>query len=99
VANLLFIAALALAKLSVVWFLARLTPSSIYVRLCTGMAALCAAWGTGGVLALALRCDLAEPWIIIGAKCPNLVSLRILSLMDLAAHKHTATPMAADIRL
>ena len=43
------------------------------------MAAFCIVWGVGGVLALALRCDLAEPWITIGANCTNLVSFSILS--------------------
>lgn len=73
-ADLLFIIALAISKLSVIFFLARLTPNKTYLRFCTAVGALCGAWGVGGVLSLALKCDLAEPWITIGEKCTNLVS-------------------------
>jgi hypothetical protein len=73
-ADLLFIIALAISKLSVIFFLARLTPNKTHLRLCTAVGAICGAWGVGGVLSLALKCDLAEPWITNGQKCTSLVS-------------------------
>lgn len=63
-------------------FVARLTPHATYLKLCNVANALCVAWGTGGVFALALRCDLAEPWITIGERCTNLVSFQILRLRE-----------------
>lgn len=60
--------------------MARLTPHATYLKLCNVVIALCVAWGAGGVFALALGCDLAEPWITIGERCTNLVSLLILRL-------------------
>ena len=66
--------ALTLAKLSVVWFLARLTPDTIYLKLCTSLAILCVFWGVAGIFAQSLRCDLAKPWAAVGVKCPNLAS-------------------------
>ena len=46
----------------------------MHLRLCTAVGAVCGAWGVGSVLALALKCDPAEPSITIGEKCTNLAS-------------------------
>ncbi|KFY48512.1 hypothetical protein V495_01269 [Pseudogymnoascus sp. VKM F-4514 (FW-929)] len=82
-ADILFIVALAISKLSVVYFVARLTPHVKYVKLCTVASALCVAWGIGGVFALALRCNLAKPWITIGERCTNiLLRWQIISAFD-----------------
>lgn len=99
-ADILFIAALAISKLSVVYFVARLTPHVKYVKLCTVASALCVAWGIGGVFALALRCNLAKPWITIGERCTNMVSLRILRLRGVwRANKQTNSYFAGRLYL
>ncbi len=74
-ANILFIFTLSLAKLSVVWFLGRLTPNVNLLKSCSALAVACGLWGAAGALSLALRCDLAHPWLVIGVDCPNLVSV------------------------
>lgn len=83
-----------------VCFVARLTPHVTYVKLCTAANVLCVAWGVGGVFALTLRCDLAKPWITIGERCTNLVSLRILRVRKVwRANKQTVTSLANYICL
>ncbi|KAL3959404.1 hypothetical protein ACCO45_007566 [Purpureocillium lilacinum] len=86
VANILFIFTLSLAKLSVVWFLGRLTPNVNLLKSCSALAVACGLWGAAGALSLALRCDLAHPWLVIGVDCPNLARLKAVTDSSSADH-------------
>ncbi|KAK5123181.1 hypothetical protein LTR85_003379 [Meristemomyces frigidus] len=60
--DLLFIVAVALSKLAVALLILRLTSSKAHVRTAHIMTGLTAAWGTVGLLAIAIRYRSLQPW-------------------------------------
>jgi hypothetical protein len=77
--NLFFVLALGLSKLSVVFFLMRLTPARHHRRVFWAMAIFVGAWTFASLLAVAVQCDFAQPWILVGERCPGSVRLASLS--------------------
>ena len=71
--DLLYLLANALAKCSVALLLARLTRTRVHLTVCYAITALSAVWGFASMLAVALRCQLSEPWATYNRSCPNLV--------------------------
>lgn len=87
-AELLFILALGLAKISVVFFLLRISRVKEH-RLAFYIAiGLMAAWTLASFFAIALQCNLAHPWMNVGENCTGMVSLEVkdakLKLMKVA---------------
>ena len=72
----LFVIALAFSKLSVIFFLRRLSGSNRnHVRVFDAVAVLVTVWMIGAIFAVTLQCDLAHPWIVIGEHCSGAVCL------------------------
>ena len=72
--TLLFVIALAFSKLSVVFFLRRLSGSNRnHVRVFNAVAVLVTAWMIAAIFTVTLQCDLAHPWIIVGERCSGSV--------------------------
>ena len=71
--NLLFLIALGLSKISVVFFFRRLTQSKQHRVVFNTAAVFVAAWTVGSLFAVALQCDLAHPWITVGERCSGAV--------------------------
>jgi hypothetical protein len=79
--NLLFVGSLALSRVSVAYFLLRLTPVGRHRRVITGLLGVIAIWGLVLLFAIALTCDLSSPWIVVGQRCTGYVgSPMIVSL-------------------
>ena len=97
--NLFFILALGLSKLSVVLFLLGLSPARHHRRVTLAVAAFVGAWTFASLLAVALQCNLASPWILVGETCSGTV--RLLPLVDsvpdgiLLTSCHCAVPALA----
>lgn len=72
---LLFITALGLSKISVVSFQARLVATATQRRVFRYAMLLIATWTVASFLALALQCDLANPWHVVGEECSKLVRM------------------------
>jgi hypothetical protein len=73
--NILFTIALGLSKISVVFFLIRLTVSRHQKLLFYIVAGLIAAWTVASAFTIALQCDVAHPWVIVDQECPGAVSV------------------------
>ncbi|KIX04901.1 uncharacterized protein Z518_05772 [Rhinocladiella mackenziei CBS 650.93] len=67
--NLLFIISLGLSKLSVVFFLLRLTHVKWHRIVFISATGLLTAWTIGSLFAIALQCNLTKPWIMAGERC------------------------------
>lgn len=72
--DILYLLALFLSKASVVLLIIRLTPKKPQIRLLQGLLAFSTLWVVISIFVVALRCDLAHPWIQYNVKCPGLVS-------------------------
>lgn len=73
--HILTIITLALAKCSVGFFILRLTPHQFQRVPIWSTIAVTAAWMVASVLAMALQCDLSQPWRLTrGVQCPDSVS-------------------------
>ena len=75
VTDLLYLATLCLSRISVALLIARLTRSKQHLIAARAAAIVTAIWGFAGVLALALRCNLHNPWMYDLHKCPDLVCI------------------------
>jgi hypothetical protein len=73
--DLLFVASLALSRLSVAYFLLRLTPVGRHRSVISGLLGAIAIWGLVLLFAIALTCDLSSPWIVVGQRCTGYVGL------------------------
>ena len=82
---LFWILSIGASKLSVALFLLRLTPVCTHRRVYQTFIAILVVWIIVYIFAFALQCDLSEPWITIGASCPGVVSISILSTLDIYA--------------
>jgi hypothetical protein len=69
--ELFFVIALGLSKISMSFFLLRLTMYKNHRKVYYSVAALIAAWTVASLFAIALKCDLGHPWIILDEKCPG----------------------------
>lgn len=67
--NLLFILALGLSKVSVVFFLRRFSRAKYHKLTYDVVTGLHILWMAGSFLALALQCDLSSPWTVVGHGC------------------------------
>ncbi|KAK5069183.1 hypothetical protein LTR64_008663 [Lithohypha guttulata] len=67
--NLFFILALGLSKVSVVFFLRRISRAKHHKLAYDVVIGLHVLWTVGSFLALALQCDLSSPWTVIGRDC------------------------------
>lgn len=67
--------ALGLSKLSVALLLFRLTSVRRHKVIFMGVMAFITTWTIAAAFAVALQCNLAQPWITIGERCTNLVRL------------------------
>jgi hypothetical protein len=73
--NIVFTLALGLSKMSVVFFLSRLTVVKAQKLVFLALTTFIATWTVGSTFAVALQCDLHHPWIIVDEKCPGAVSV------------------------
>jgi hypothetical protein len=75
--KLLYIATLALAKLSIISLMMILTASDLHRRLGITLTTFIAVWGVASELAAAFQCGISEPWHFFGqgSKCFSLVNL------------------------
>lgn len=72
-AQLLYIVTLTMTKASMALMFARLMHMKSHVRVCYAVLTLSVVWGIGSFLAEAILCTVANPWILVGNKCPNIV--------------------------
>ncbi|KAI9808500.1 MAG: hypothetical protein M1827_007205 [Pycnora praestabilis] len=68
-AQMLYIAALACAKVSSLTFLAQLTPDTRHIKTTRVIALLVAVWAFVSILGIAFQCKLPHPWEITSSKC------------------------------
>ncbi|KAF2232338.1 hypothetical protein EV356DRAFT_250308 [Viridothelium virens] len=73
--NLLFIASLALAKLSIVVLIHQITPSESHRRLNYAISALVTVAAVTSIFAEAFQCALPTVWLLSGARCINRIAL------------------------
>lgn len=71
---------LALSKASTASLLMRLGVTKQHKMAFGAMLAFVALWSVASVFALALQCDLSQPWRLAGTQCPGTVSLFDLEL-------------------
>lgn len=79
VSNLFFILALGLSKVSVGFFLKRLSRAKHHNLVYNIGMGLIGAWTFASFLALALQCNLGQPWTIVGESCGTGVVSSIVS--------------------
>lgn len=71
--NLFFLAAIGLAKISVIAFLHRISRMKSHRIVFNVATALVASWTVGSIIAIAIQCELPTPWISAGAQCTGIV--------------------------
>lgn len=90
--NLFFILALGLSKISVGFFLRRLSRAKHHKIVYNIAIGLMGVWTVASFFALALQCDLGQPWTIVGENCGTGVvsGKQRTQLMDVT-DKHVAS--------
>ena len=84
-APMLFIAANAFAKASVIFFITAITPQRGIHRACWVLLATVIAWAVSGVFAIAFQCQLPTPWSSENGKCINQWALYLfLGLLNIS---------------
>jgi len=68
-----------MTKASMALMFARLMHMKSHVRVCYAVLTLSVVWGVGSFLAEAILCTVAKPWILVGNKCPNIVSFDLIT--------------------
>ncbi|EXJ56542.1 hypothetical protein A1O7_06886 [Cladophialophora yegresii CBS 114405] len=82
--NIFFTLALGLSKMSVVFFLNRLTVVKTQKMVFHALTAFIATWTVGSTFAVALQCDLPHPWIIVDEKCPGaFLRWKVIGALDI----------------
>lgn len=71
-ASLLLVLSLGLSKASVAVFLLRLAPFDPHRQVIKAVIAAILAWTIALFFAIALKCDLSEPWAVLGDQCSGL---------------------------
>jgi len=62
--NVFYILSLGLSRIAMVVFIRQLTPVEQHRRALSVLAAIIAAWTVAACVAVALQCDLGEPWLL-----------------------------------
>lgn len=75
-ADMLYILALAFSKVAVLRLIIGLRPIDQHRYMCRGLEGFTALWAIAAVLAIAIRCNMPQPWTSMTlAHCPDLVSI------------------------
>lgn len=74
-ANLLYIASLALARVSVLIFVMQLSPRRTYKQVSLGLIITISVWSLLSVFTLAFQCSIPKPWDFYGDRCLDRVSV------------------------
>ncbi|ETN43603.1 uncharacterized protein HMPREF1541_02762 [Cyphellophora europaea CBS 101466] len=83
--NFFFITAVGLTKMSVIAFLHRTSQMRSHRLVFNAAIGVVGAYVVGSIFALALQCDLARPWIVVGAQCPGaFLRWQVICGLDLA---------------
>ncbi|KAK3704773.1 hypothetical protein LTR37_013604 [Vermiconidia calcicola] len=91
---ILWVLSLALSKASTASLLMRLGVTKQHKMAFGAMLAFVALWGVASVFALALQCDLSQPWKLAGAQCSGMtLRWEIISAFDILFE--VAVPFAA----
>ncbi|MCJ1269405.1 hypothetical protein MMC22_009297 [Lobaria immixta] len=61
--DLLYVLAIYFSKVSAVFLFLRLTPNKRHVRFCYGILGTSTIWVVASIFAVALRCQLSQPWV------------------------------------
>lgn len=72
---LLFILSLGLSKMSIVLFQTRLIATQWQRRIFRAVIIFIGIWMAASILALALQCDLSNPWLVVDKMCPGVVRI------------------------
>ena len=73
---LLYLTTIYLSKIAATLLFMRLTPDEKHIKVCHGVLLVSTLWVIASILAMALRCDLSEPWIdATDAQCTGMVCL------------------------
>ncbi|KAI9756786.1 MAG: hypothetical protein M4579_003703 [Chaenotheca gracillima] len=72
--ELLYVFALAFAKVSSLTFLAQLTPDKNHLAVTRAIQASVAVWAVAAVFGVAFQCNMPQPWAIITGKCFNQIA-------------------------
>lgn len=97
--TILFLLALGLSKCSVACLLIRLTPDKSHKLLFNAVLVLMGAWTVGSVFAIALQCNLARPWVLVGETCSGSVREKPHIPYDMLTFGAAALAMADHLRL
>jgi len=82
--TLFFVIALGLCKISVAFFLLRLTQTKHHRLVFNAAAGFIAVWTVGSLFAVALQCNLSHPWLIVGERCSGaFLRWRVISAFDI----------------
>jgi len=84
-----------LSKLSLIFFLSRLTSYGTHKRIFFGVAAFTLLWMLGSFLALALQCEILQPWLVADEQCTGTVCSD-LSLPETCEHQGTDEYLVAS---
>ena len=68
---------LGLTKCSVGLFLLRITPVESHRRILYGTLGFTALWTVASTFAVALQCDVSDPWIVLGKSCSGAVRVLV----------------------
>ena len=71
--NILFLLALASSKASIASLLLRLCADKRQKRFFIGALASNGLWLVSSIFAIALQCNIVQPWILVGGQCDGLV--------------------------
>jgi hypothetical protein len=93
--NLFFVLTLGLSKLSVGFFLLRLTTVRLHKVIFMAVMAFITAWTIAAIFAVALQCNLSQPWIIIGERCPHSVRLPLPGRVDHKSLLNQVAPLVS----
>ncbi len=72
--DLLYIVGMWLTKCSAAFLFLRLSPDRVHMAAAKALLAASTVFMLISVLAVALRCSLAHPWLVVGEQCSGLVS-------------------------
>ncbi|KAI9843103.1 MAG: hypothetical protein M1838_002859 [Thelocarpon superellum] len=77
--QIMYTIVIVMAKMSLLLFVARLTPSAATLRQCRMVMAVICLWGAAAVFALAFQCKLPTPWDFEPGRCIDQVRVLLLA--------------------
>lgn len=96
--NLFWVLVMGLSKISVAYLLQRIDPFGRRKNVFNTVAAFLVAWTIGSLFAIALQCDLTNPWITLHQSCKGVVWSCLLDDADSLTTSVAVSSMAGHQR-